>query len=463
MDPAAAGERSNLDGDRTGRSAVVAVTHSTNTWQVYVRQLYDPTLDDIQDVSEPEICRILGERSESSAQLRAASSQRFAVRGVAAGARGRAAERAARSARASAPGLPRLACCCPQDVSATVPRKEDCGSFVPILSLRSLAPGSEEDDEEDEDGEEASDDEGSARAEAELVSDRGAGAAEAQWSAAGLVGQQQAAQGVFGVASLAGATCAQPTAADGVDGLVTCTLWGSAPSAAASMLGPSALRGPMGEEDTAEEGLTAKPAGGALLGGLAVQSPGEAAVHSQLASLFREGDEDVRQSSLCLRLPFSFITNWSLLCEGGPKNNSAATCASLSLNTNFPRVARTALRKQLRSRTVHKQAVCSAHASRTRASCLPNYYPYGRDGLAHTVALSTPLLSKSLSASVYPVYTSSSASICVFLAFCDYLRMRNLLHMCASLFRSFWNTQLLLLLILTNRAGMRLALPRALY
>ena len=78
MDLAAA--RRCESADPTGVSARLSFTHCTSSWQVYVAQLYDPTLDDITDVSEPEIVRILGEKSESSVQLRDQSSQRFAVR-----------------------------------------------------------------------------------------------------------------------------------------------------------------------------------------------------------------------------------------------------------------------------------------------------------------------------------------------------------------------------------------------
>ena len=76
VDPAAAG---STEVDPTGSSAALAFTHSTSSWQVFSRQLYDPT-DDNHDVSEPEICRILGEKTEASAQLRGDRCQRFAVR-----------------------------------------------------------------------------------------------------------------------------------------------------------------------------------------------------------------------------------------------------------------------------------------------------------------------------------------------------------------------------------------------
>ncbi|EOD36925.1 hypothetical protein EMIHUDRAFT_449153 [Emiliania huxleyi CCMP1516] len=98
VDPAAAG---STEVDPTGSSAALAFTHSTSSWQVFSRQLYDPT-DDNHDVSEPEICRILGEKTEASAQLRGDRCQRFA------------------------------------DVSATIPRKEVyVAAFVPIAKLSS--------------------------------------------------------------------------------------------------------------------------------------------------------------------------------------------------------------------------------------------------------------------------------------------------------------------------------------
>ena len=48
---------------------------------MYVAALYDPTLDDVQDQAEPEICDILDGMSDSiSRQPKDASSKRFAVR-----------------------------------------------------------------------------------------------------------------------------------------------------------------------------------------------------------------------------------------------------------------------------------------------------------------------------------------------------------------------------------------------
>ena len=54
---------------------------STSNWSAYVDELYDPTVDDTQ---EPEICKILGEKTEASTniperELKDAASQRFAV------------------------------------------------------------------------------------------------------------------------------------------------------------------------------------------------------------------------------------------------------------------------------------------------------------------------------------------------------------------------------------------------
>jgi len=40
-------------------------------------------------------------------------------------------------------------------------------------------------------------------------------------------------------------------------------------------------------------------------------------------------------------------------------------------------------------RAVHQESSCPAHAHRARASCLPDSNPYGRDGLAHRLSLST--------------------------------------------------------------------------
>ena len=58
------------------------VRSTSHSWATFVEELYDPTVDDFQ---EPEICRILGEKTEACTniperELQDAASQRFAVR-----------------------------------------------------------------------------------------------------------------------------------------------------------------------------------------------------------------------------------------------------------------------------------------------------------------------------------------------------------------------------------------------
>lgn len=67
-----------------GRSNPTGGGFSTSDWPAYVDELYDPTVDDIRDYSEPEICRILGDKPDASAnqlgrEPKELTSQRFTV------------------------------------------------------------------------------------------------------------------------------------------------------------------------------------------------------------------------------------------------------------------------------------------------------------------------------------------------------------------------------------------------
>ena len=69
-----------------GRLDPTGASYSTSNWPSYVQELYDPTVDDIQEHTEPEICKILGEKTDTSVnmpgrELKDPASQRFAVRG----------------------------------------------------------------------------------------------------------------------------------------------------------------------------------------------------------------------------------------------------------------------------------------------------------------------------------------------------------------------------------------------
>lgn len=283
MDSAAAGARPSSEGDPTGKSAALAFTHSTSSWQVYVKEIYDPTLDDIQDVSEPEICRILGERSESSVQLRDESSKRFAVRShlpqlaspVWPG--GGAAACNLRGVRTHLTPAARWS---PQDVSATVPRKDDCGSFMPILSLQSLGPASE-DDELDEEGEEGVDDDDHVRTQDEAENGGVEMAAEHDLPAASVPER---------TAQRADSDVGTTPAAHGLPP-------GLSPRVEArrkfSHAGPPGALGGVCARAGAPDAWSMAAGPGAARQSAIAHSPREARVRSQLASLFREGNDDL--------------------------------------------------------------------------------------------------------------------------------------------------------------------------
>ena len=69
--------------DPAGARGNPAFSFSTSQWP----QLFDPTVDDIQDQSEPEILQILGDKPDASTNLPGrepmdAASQRFAVSAI---------------------------------------------------------------------------------------------------------------------------------------------------------------------------------------------------------------------------------------------------------------------------------------------------------------------------------------------------------------------------------------------